>query len=335
MLSRADFGRTASPLCLRQYLATPQIRNPKFVSVGPCADALSANQPLRLWALVVKNELWESLLPVVDRGSRFPRIIHQTYPGASLPEALRDNVADLIAANPGWDHRLYDDRAIEQFISGHYPAEILAAYLRIRPEYGAARADLFRYLVIYRLGGVYLDIKSRFTRPIAEIVGGDEQIILSQWRNGAGQAHQGFGLHRELAHIAGGEFQQWHIIAAPGHPFLRAVILAVLSNIEHYSPWSFGVGRIGVFRLTGPIAYTLAIHPLLGTAPARVVSDEGELSLEYSITGDYVHKDAFQRHYSQYDTTILTLPLAAHWLGLAYTWAKRLKDRIGSARANP
>ena len=276
----------------------------------------------------MRDGRWGDILPRVGPGPRIPRIIHQTYPGATLPEALRGNVADLVSANPGWDHRLYDDRAIERFISDYYPREILSAYLRIRPEYGAARADLFRYLAIYRLGGVYLDIKSRFIRPIDEVIGGDEGIVLAQWRNGEGEAHQGFGLHQELAHIAGGEFQQWHIIAAPGHPFLRAVILRVLSNLDHYSPWRYGVGRIGVFRLTGPIAYTLAIHPLIGTAPASVVSNEAKLSLEYSITGGYVHKDAFQRHYSQYDTTVLTLPPAAGLMARAYPPMKRLKDRV-------
>lgn len=282
----------------------------------------------------MKGGRWDDILPRVVPGMRIPRIIHQTYPGTALPEALRDNVADLVSANPGWDHRLYDDRAIERFISDYYPREVLAAYLRIRPEYGAARADLFRYLAIYRLGGVYLDIKSRFIRPIDEVTDGDEGIVLAQWRNGGGGTHQGFGLHEELVHIAGGEFQQWHVIAAPGHPFLRAVILRVLSNLDRYSPWKYGVGRIGVFRLTGPIAYTLAIHPLLGTSPAKVVSDETALSLEYSITGDYVHKDAFQRHYSQYDTAILTLPPAAYMTGLVYTLAKRLKDWIDNRRAH-
>jgi hypothetical protein len=271
---------------------------------------------------------WERLLPAAAPGSHIPRIIHQTYPGMTLPAALRDNVADLVSANPGWDHRLYDDQAIEQFILEHYSAEFLAAYLRIKPEYGAARADFFRYLAIYRLGGVYLDIKSRFTRPIDEVIRGDEQFVISQWRNREGQVHEGFGLHRELAHVSGGEFQQWHIIAAPGHPFMRAVILAVLSNIDAYRPWTFGVGRIGVFRLTGPIAYTRAIHPLLGTGPARIAPDETALALEYSIVGNYVHKDAFNRHYSQYDTTILTLPPVADWLGRIYTRLRRIKDRL-------
>lgn len=42
----------------------------------------------------------------------------------------------------------------------------------------------------------------------------------------------GLGLHPDLAHMAEGELQQWRVIAAPGHPFLRAVIKSDLSNID-------------------------------------------------------------------------------------------------------
>lgn len=299
----------------------------------PEADCDDANLPNFLPQLDpadMSREKWELMVPIISPSPRISRIIHQTYPTEVLPKSLEDNVASLVAANPGWVHRLYDDKAIEQFIKENYPAEILAAYLRIRPEYGAARADLFRYLAVYALGGVYIDIKSRFTRSIDEVVVGNEGLILSQWRNAMGEPHQGFGLHPELGHVPGGEFQQWHIIAAAGHPFLRAVVVHVLANIEHYSPWSLGVGRNGVFRLTGPIAYTLAIQPLLGSAPAKIVASEADLSLEYSIVGNYVHHDAFKRHYSHYDTSILTLPLASRGSALLYTVARRLKTRIAS-----
>ncbi len=277
------------------------------------------------------SAIWDKILPHVAESQRIPRIIHQTYPGHSLPEPLRDTVESLIASNPEWDHRLYDDKDIESFISEHFPLEILAAYRKIRPEYGAARADLFRYLAIYQSGGVYLDIKSRFTQPIDTVIAGDEGMILAQWRNRPGEVHEGFGLHPELAAIAGGEFQQWHVIARAGHPFLRTVICSVLSNIENYSPWRTGVGRNGVFRLTGPIAYTRAIYPLLGSAPARIVASEADLALEYSIAGNYVHQNAFRRHYSQFDKPVVHLPLTGRVSALVYRFARRLKMRLRNA----
>ncbi len=271
---------------------------------------------------------WERLLPSIASEIRIPHVIHQTYPRLPLPDALQRNVEQLVEANPGWDHRLYDDDDIENFITDHYPSEVLQCFQRIKPEYGAARADLFRYLAIYRLGGIYLDIKSRFTRPIDEVIWGDEQYIVSRWRNNAGEQFQGFGLHPDLAHIAGGELQQWHVIAAPGHPFLRAVLKRVLSNIDTYRPWWNGVGRIGVFRLTGPIAYTLAIMPLLDRHPCKVISDESDLALEYSITGDYKHYEAFSRHYSMNDTSILELLPGDRLMSAVYTRIKRVKDRM-------
>lgn len=76
--------------------------------------------------------------------------------------------------NPGWEHRLYDDADIEAFIRESYGDEILAYYHRIDRRYGAARADLFRYLLLYRLGGVYLDIKSTTVRPLDEVLRPDE-----------------------------------------------------------------------------------------------------------------------------------------------------------------
>ena len=50
------------------------------------------------------------------------------------------------------------------YIRREYGESILSCYLRIDPVYGAARADLFRYLLLYRTGGVYLDIKSAARR---------------------------------------------------------------------------------------------------------------------------------------------------------------------------
>ena len=34
-------------------------------------------------------------------------------------------------------------------------------YERINPNYGAAKADIFRVLVLHKYGGVYFDIKSK------------------------------------------------------------------------------------------------------------------------------------------------------------------------------
>ncbi|NTS66801.1 glycosyltransferase [Sphingomonas sp. HHU CXW] len=234
-----------------------------------------------------------------------PRTIHQTYFSATLPPALSGNVDALRALNPGWSFSFYDDAAVERFIAEEYGKAILARYLRISPKYGAARADLFRYLLIFRSGGVYLDIKSSADQPFDEVLRSDDRFIISQWDNGINGIHPGGGLfHPELAAIPHGEFQQWHIIAAPGHPFLRAVIERVLHAIDTYNPYRVGVG-LNVLRVTGPIPYTLAIAPLLACHPHRRVRDERALGLRYTILGGEVHRRHLRGHYSRRRTPIV------------------------------
>lgn len=265
-----------------------------------------------------------------------PRLIHQTYPTLDLPAALAENVAQLKARNPRWTHTLYDDAAIEAFIRTHYDDSVWRDYDLIDPRYGSARADFFRYLLIYRLGGVYLDIKSTATRPLDEVLRPDDAYILSHWDNAPGASEAGMGRHAEVRDVPGGEFQQWHVMAEPGHPFLAAVIAAVRAGIARYHPLRGGTGKRAVLRLTGPIAYTRAIAPLRLAHPHRLVNARTELGLRYSVLGGHTsHMRLFATHYTQLDAPLLRRTYAGEfiarpwltWVGALRRWNRRRKQQ--------
>jgi mannosyltransferase OCH1-like enzyme len=250
---------------------------------------------------------WEEDLPQPGFGHAIPRITHQVFfPAWAMPDTLKQNLLKIKSLNPGWEHRLYDDVGMVQFIRSSYGPKVLAQYDRINPKYGAARADLFRYLLMYQVGGVYLDIKSTALRPFDEVLLPEDVYVLSYWR---GEQFKGWGNHRILQPVGGKEFQQWHIIAAAGHPFLRAVIARVLYHIESYNPLIHDTGRMGVNWSTGPIAYTLAIAPLLSRHRHRVVAGQDELGLEYSIFGPAgrAHKSIFRYHYTDLNEPVVRL----------------------------
>lgn len=275
--------------------------------------------------------------PSYGVGESIPKLIHQTGPWefADIPAILQENIAALKERNPKWTHIYYSNSDVESFIRQEYDANIIDAYRKIDKRLGAARADFFRYLVLHRLGGIYLDIKSTSHKSFDQILLPEDKFILSQWTHepeylksvSFREEKRSFGVVwlsnavaiEDLSHIEGGEFLQWFIASAPGHPFLKSTISTVLKNILFYNPILHGYGKLGVLRVMGPIAYTLSIEALLQHAPYRYLQARKDLGLEYSVvpvsnkneaeTALYssAHSAVFKQHYSHFHIPVVQL----------------------------
>jgi mannosyltransferase OCH1-like enzyme len=271
--------------------------------------------------------------------SSVPRILHMTCPSMSIPADLQANIDSLRSMNPGWLIKIHTDADIERYIHGIGNQHVQRAYQRLHPAYGAARADLFRYLVLFQEGGVYLDMKSTCEQPLDKLAGAEGGFLLAQWDNDAGERHEAWGYEDTPVDLAGGAFIQWFLLSRPGHPFLAAVLELVAGRIERYSPFRDGVGKQAVLKTTGPIAFTEAILPLLGHHPHRRHRKFTECGLVYSIferaNESTRHRGTFGTHYSQ-----LALPLTRQGPGTRWAWQLlcggrrwigRLRDRVRRA----
>ena len=203
----------------------------------------------------------------------------------ALPQEVKDNASRLQALNPDWSYKFYDDPEMKGYIKQNLSRDDWEVLEQINPKYGVVYADIFRYILIYNEGGVYLDVKSTAKKPLSEFIKPELSFVISQWPNKLGQRFKGAGLHPELQHVPGGEFQQWNIIAEPRHPFLKAALEQAIYNIRIYTPKLFGMDTYGVLRVSGPIAYTKAIHPLLDHHPHNIVNLD-EWGIQYSIYED-------------------------------------------------
>lgn len=270
-----------------------------------------------------------SLLTPLEAGTSIPKIIHQTFYERNLSAPLQANVDRLRALNPGWEYRFYDDNDIATFIKGNYPSWVWDYFERIDARYGAARADFFRYLLMYKVGGMYLDIKSTATLPLDSVLKADDRFILSQWYLPNGEFEHSEGFIYDLRHIPGGEFQQWHILCAPGHPFMKAVLEAVMANIDAYDPYLHQTGKRGVLRVTGPIAYTLAIRRIMSDHPHRNLDGRNEIGLEYNVYGTNMqHVTVFKGHYSTQTASIVRLGPIKRLISRVYGLAQYVHDRL-------
>ena len=85
---------------------------------------------------------------------------------AGLPPKMYECVvSNLIHNRVGVDcvYYLYNDADCRAFIRSEFPPDVVAAYDRLIPT--AFKADLWRYCVLYKFGGVYLDIKYQWGVP--------------------------------------------------------------------------------------------------------------------------------------------------------------------------
>lgn len=190
-----------------------------------------------------------------------PKIIHQTFKTSKLPLLTRWHISRFRKKNPEYVYEFYDDERTEEFLQLEFGNDIVDIYKKL--NIGAAKADFFRYAVLYKKGGVYVDIDSGINGSLDEFIRKEDLAIITKERNPS-------------------LFVQWALIYSPGHPFLKTTMEMVMENIRHNKfPHD-------VHNMTGPSVYTRAIIECLKidpTIPHRIMGTDynGHLKSKYKL----------------------------------------------------
>jgi len=91
-----------------------------------------------------------------------PKLIHQTAKTGELPEECKPYVEKLKALHPDWTYKLWTDEDNLQLVKTRMP-EFLDVYLKLPKN--IMRADVIRYVYMYKLGGLYLDTDYEMLKP--------------------------------------------------------------------------------------------------------------------------------------------------------------------------
>ena len=165
-----------------------------------------------------------------------PKVIYQTYKSKKIPfvaELAKNRMKKL---NPDYEFKLYDDNDILNFLQSEFDERTLKAYKKL--TIGAAKADFFRYTILYKKGGIYLDLDAEITENLDNLIKNREAVIS---RGGKGDY-----------------FIQWMLVFNKKHPFLKKIIEDMILNLEEENFYSKDV-----LYTTGPHLYTKSINTFL------------------------------------------------------------------------
>lgn len=180
----------------------------------------------------------------------------------------------------------YSDAACRAYIKRHADARVIRAYDTLLP--GAFRADLFRYVVLHKEGGIYGDMSQEYLVPMHQLIRPDDDLVLTRDR---------LTCHRNQIQIS-------FIASVPGHSVMGAVIDYVLDNIEKR------VYTHDILGVTGPCAFGTVLereaHPYRcdlverGDHIAHRTTGTVAIITKSNRFGVGAHKSVIGKHYSQY-----------------------------------
>jgi mannosyltransferase OCH1-like enzyme len=165
--------------------------------------------------------------------AEIPKVIYQTWSSKDLPPKMAECVNRLKNANPDFTYELFDDADCREFIATEFDPDVLDAYNNLIP--GAFKADLWRYCVLYKRGGFYVDIKFQ-CEPGFSFNTKTPNFYVREYN------HKGTGLYDHIVYTG-------VIGSRPNNPLFMECIKQIVENVkkkyygpEHTSatgPWLF------------------------------------------------------------------------------------------------
>ncbi len=163
-------------------------------------------------------------------GARIPKIFHQIWVGPLKPPAIFKKSQESIKKyHPDWEYKLWTDADIEDFKLFN------KKYYEKSKNYGE-RSDIFRYEILYRYGGVYVDVDFVCLKPF--------DIL-----------HDSFEFYTSVMPLDCADMLANGVIGSvPGHPILEECIVSLKDDWKKYTAIEKSPGR-RMFMRAGPFHF--------------------------------------------------------------------------------
>lgn len=153
----------------------------------------------------------------IDYDQKIPKVIWQTMKTNQVTAFMKSYSETWINLNPEYEYRFYDDNDIIDFLKTDFP-DFLEGYNKLK--FGASKADLWRYLIVYKYGGIYADIDCKCINSLRKWIDPNATYVTQ------------LGINKDIC--------QWLIISIPQNPiFLKAAELTLHQSAHNNKKISY------------------------------------------------------------------------------------------------
>jgi len=139
-----------------------------------------------------------------------PKTIYRSWKTQNFHPKIEKQMNKMLKINSEYSQIIYTDDQVHDYVKSNYDAEIFRAFDSLNIM--TAKVDYWRYLILFKEGGVYLDIDSQINTKISDFLNDDDDSLITAETN------------PEL-------FVQWALFFVKDHPILEKTIENVTKNI--------------------------------------------------------------------------------------------------------
>ena len=211
------------------------------------------------------------------------RKIHQIwYQGQeNIPDTFRQYSSRWKKINTGFEHTLWDSNSIDMFMKKHYPS-VYNNFLSL--PYMIQKIDVFKYAVLNKQGGFYIDMDVDCLRPLT--------TLPSKYHDSDFIASRAPSFFYENL-VLSGEIDLYNnavLYSRPNNTILDKMI---------HNSFSIKCANISkmkcVFMTTGPIIFTKTVNRLK-TPKTHIISS---FFFEPAVDIPFLNKKQIGKHYSE------------------------------------
>jgi hypothetical protein len=173
--------------------------------------------------------------------------------------------------NPDYSFSFYDNQRMASYMDTNYSGHPIAAVFK-SVRVPAVKADIWRYCILYKEGGVYCDIKSALKVPIRQVLPPDATELLSfeenTWKNFLNlerYCDPALFLAAPPASVRPNlEYPDnvicnWFLCFEEGSPVLEVLIDLIVRHSNFFKGRMFEMPSVAGNHFTGPLALTQAV----------------------------------------------------------------------------